>query len=569
MTEEKPKSFNPPEPTMATEWKQGRAAVAKRRGSADPQPTAMPTAAEIDAGAGDDSMRPEIEIKLRLTPECVRRLKRTPILRSLANGRGRTHRLESRYFDTPQFDLRSAGMTLRVRHIGRRRIQTIKLPLADGSGLQRLREIECAIRGDLPDLTAIDDNAVRGRLRDLNLADRLEPMFATKIKRTIWPVRFGDGEIEAALDLGEIEAGEGRAAVAELELELRSGAPHRLFELALSLQQAMPVAWEYETKSARGFRLAADEPLMPERSQPCAIDPDMSARLAFTTIAQSCLRQIRANEGCARLGRDTEGLHQFRVGVRRLRALVAAYRKEIAADVGTFLAGGLDWLQAQCGAARDWDVFIAESLQRLSARLPGDPAVAAMLHAAGVLREESYVALRATLEDARYTELLLRLGLALSDGSWAAVPEGGVTVLEQPIADFAKRTLNRRYRKLRSIGGKRADLPEHELHRLRIAGKKLRYIAEFFRGIFPKKSTAKFIRALEDVQDQLGSLNDALVSRQLLLSLEGRIENASDIAAARHASGLILGWQAARVDRDLVDFQTTWRKLRGRRPFWK
>jgi CHAD domain-containing protein len=338
--------------------------------------------------------------------------------------------------------------------------------------------------------------------------------------------------------------------------------------LALMLHREIPIAWEYHTKAARGYQLAVDEPSQPERAQPIAISRETSGRLAFTAIAQSCLRHVRANEGCARLGLDTEGVHQLRVGIRRLRALVGAYRKEITTEFGIYLARELDWLQTQCGAARDWDVFIAESLQRLHTRLPGDPAVSAMLRAAAALRDESYVALRATLDDPRYTELLLRLQLALMAGSWSAVAEGSGAVLDRPAAEFALSVLDKRYRKLRAIGGKRADLPEQDLHRLRIAGKRLRYTAEFFRSLYPKKSAAKFIAALGDVQDHLGSLNDAMVSRQLLLSLEGRIANANDIEAARHASGIILGWQAARIDRDLAEFGSTWRKLRDRSPFW-
>jgi len=176
--------------------------------------------------------------------------------------------------------------------------------------------------------------------------------------------------------------------------------------------------------------------------------------------------------------------------------------------------------------------------------------------------------MRAALDDPRYTDLLLRLELALTDGSWGAPLETGGALLDHPVTEFAHAILDKRYKRLRKIGGKRADLPEEELHRLRIAGKKVRYVADFFRSLYPKKPTAKFIAALAEVQDQLGSLNDAIVSRQLLLALEGRIANTNDIEAARHASGLVLGWQAARIDRDLADFQTTWRKLRERAPFW-
>jgi CHAD domain-containing protein len=293
----------------------------------------------------------------------------------------------------------------------------------------------------------------------------------------------------------------------------------------------------------------------------------MTARTAFTATARACLKQIRANEACARLGEDTEGVHQFRVGLRRLRALVGAYGKAMAPEFSIYLAKELDWLQTQFGAARDWDVFIAESLQRLRMRLPADPAVSAMLRAAASLRDESYGVMRSTLDHPRCTELLLRLELALTDGTWGAPADAGGDLLERAIVEFARMTLDKRYKRFRKIGGKRADLPEEELHRLRIAGKKLRYVADFFRSLYPKKATSKFIGALADVQDQLGSLNDAVVSRQLLLALEGRVANANDIEAARHASGLVLGWQAARIDRDLAGFQTTWRKLRDRPPF--
>jgi CHAD domain-containing protein len=294
----------------------------------------------------------------------------------------------------------------------------------------------------------------------------------------------------------------------------------------------------------------------------------MTARAAFTATARACVKQVRANEACARLGEDTEGVHQFRVGLRRLRALVGAYNKVMAPDFSNYLAKELDWLQTQFGAARDWDVFIAESLERLRMRLPADPAVSAMLRAAASLRDEGYGIMRSALDHPRYAELLLRLELALTDGSWGVPTEAGGDLLDRSVAEFARMVLDKRYRRFRKIGGKRADLPEEELHRLRIAGKKLRYVADFFRSLYPKKPTSKFISALAEVQDQLGSLNDAVVSRQLLLSLEGRVANTNDIEAARHASGLVLGWQAARIDRDLAGFQTTWRKLRDRPPFW-
>lgn len=510
----------------------------------------------------------EVKITLRMSPDHLGRLKRSAVLRSLTRSRGRPCHLSTVYFDTPRFELKADGIVLHIRHLGRRRIQMVKLPIDGPTGLRILRKIEHPIRGDLPDLMGITDEEAKTWFRDRSIAAALTPVFTTELRRTVWSISMQESEINGTFELGEVRAGERRLPISELELELKSGAPRYLVNLALMLHRELSLAWEYDTMAARGYRLAANESPQPERARPIVLIPETSGRQAFAAIARSCLQHVRANESCARHGQDSEGVHQLRVGVRRLRALVSAYRKEITPEVGKFLAGELDWLQTQCGAARDWDVFIAESLHRLRARLPGDPAVSAMLRAAATLRDESYVALRATLDNARYTELLLRLEQFLIEGNWGATSEGNTPILDQPVVKFVSSVLNKRYKKLLAIGGKHADLPDPELHRLRIAGKKLRYTAEFFRSLYPKKQGTKFIQELSSVQDHLGSLNDAAVSRQLLLSLESRIADTNDIEAARHASGIVLGWQAARIDRDLAEFGSIWRKLRDRAPFW-
>jgi inorganic triphosphatase YgiF len=513
-------------------------------------------------------MAEEIELKLRLLPDRVAQFKRVARARASEGVRGQTRRLVSVYFDTPRLDLQSFGAALRIRHVGRRRLQTLKLPVDDPSGLQTLHELERPVGSDLPDLTAVGDEAFASYVGDHNVIPNLAPLFTTEFRRTVWPVQFNGSMVEMALDIGEIKAGERRLPICEIELELKSGLPERLLELGLLIHRDVPVAWEHDTKAARGYRLAANEAPAARRADAVSLTRDMTARAAFAAMARGCMGQIRVNEACARLGDDIEGVHQFRVGLRRLRALVGAYDKAMAPDFSDYVAKELDWLQTQFGAARDWDVFIAESLQRLRMRLPADPAVSAMLRAAASLRDEGYGIMRDTLDHPRYAELLLRLELALRDGSWGAPTDAGGDLLDRPVAEFARMILDKRYRRFRKIGGKRADLPEEDLHRLRIAGKKLRYVADFFRSLYPKKPASKFIGALADVQDQLGSLNDAVVSRQLLLALEGRIANANDIEAARHASGLVLGWQAARIDRDLAGFQATWRRLRDRQPFW-
>ena len=319
--------------------------------------------------------------------------------------------------------------------------------------------------------------------------------------------------------------------------------------------------------SDRGYRSSDDEPARPERAQPIAMSSDMPGRSAFEAIARSCLRQIKANEACAELGRDAEGVHQFRVGLRRLRSLLGAFRKQLAPELCEYLEEHLDWLQVSSGSARDWDVLIAGSLETLRALQPDDPALPAMLSAAKAQRDESYDRLRAAFRDPRYAELLLRLELALAEGTWSASTDDRDGPLSRPVPELASRILNKHYKRFCGIHGKH-DLPEEQMHRLRISGKKLRYIAEFFSGLYPKPSAKTFVNALSGVQDCLGSLNNSVVGRHLAQLLERRLASSTDEGTAKHASGVLLGWQAAHAVRAVDEFPAAWRKLRNRPPPW-
>ena len=180
------------------------------------------------------------------------------MLRSLARGRGRTRRLSSVYFDTPRLDLKAAGAALRIGQIDRRRVQTVKLPVDGQPGLQAFREIEVDVADDVPDLTRVQDEAMNAHLSDRGIGADLSPVFATEFRRTVWPITLQESEIEVAFDVGEIRANERRMSISEVDLELKSGNAARLTELALALHREVPVAWEYDTKAVRGYRLAAD-----------------------------------------------------------------------------------------------------------------------------------------------------------------------------------------------------------------------------------------------------------------------------------------------------------------------
>lgn len=73
-----------------------------------------------------------------------------------------TENLVSVYFDTPKHKLRTRSVSLRVRHRGGKRLQTIKTEGSNGS--IRRGEWEHTIKGDVPDLRKARDTPLAALL---------------------------------------------------------------------------------------------------------------------------------------------------------------------------------------------------------------------------------------------------------------------------------------------------------------------------------------------------------------------------------------------------------------------
>ena len=193
----------------------------------------------------------ELELKLALPPQQAERLRRHPALRPISPHRAVVAELDAIYFDTPELALQAQGVAVRLREAGGRWVQTVK-GRSDASGaLHRRLEWETPSEGAGLDFSGIDDPALRRQLTAPALAERLQPVFRTRFRRWARLLVLGDGtRIELALDQGRIEAGASEAPICELELELKSGRPEALFELALALQQDLDLRPEPRSKAA-------------------------------------------------------------------------------------------------------------------------------------------------------------------------------------------------------------------------------------------------------------------------------------------------------------------------------
>jgi CHAD domain-containing protein len=164
--------------------------------------------------------------------------------------------------------------------------------------------------------------------------------------------------------------------------------------------------------------------------------------------------------------------------------------------------------------------------------------------------------------------MLIQFYRHLHSGDWRRA--SARARLGAPIGDFAGPLLQSRHKRLLRLGSRYQTLPEPELHRLRILAKKMRYAAEAFQSLYKLKPAKKYTTALAAIQDSLGSLNDAFVSRQLLSGLAQRlmVDRGMAAADANLLQGLVLGWQTARIDRDLEGFKGVWQNFAEQKRFW-
>jgi triphosphatase len=529
----------------------------------------------------------ETEIKLVMDAAALRQLPKLPVIADHSLYNPVTRRLRSNYFDTDDLALREQGITVRLRRDGRRSLQTVKLAGTSSGGLHQRREWETHTPLDTLDFSTVNDPELRDLFDRADLRRALRPVFETDFRRTQRMLRFGDDEIKFSIDRGEVRAAKGSEPICEVELELKAGDVARLFEVARALNNALPLRLEARSKAERGYRLFTGEPGAPRKAIAPRLERDMTVSDAFVNIAQSCVAHLQANELGVLHSEDIEYLHQMRVALRRLRSAFSLFAGVIPKQASAAIVDQLRWLARELNDARNWDVFVAETLPPiLQAR--ADDAGLAGLHQQSLQAQRSVrQGARAAVAAPRYQAMLLDLGHWLATRAWQAptapqvlAPQGHAAetlatrqqtlgaaqapAAEQPLLDFASALLTQRHERLRKRGKHLAQQSAEERHSVRIAAKKLRYAAEFFGKLYAKREVQAYVRALAQVQDVLGMLNDAATTSGLLDALPKTTDN----PVQDRALGLIQGWVEAGGSNAVNISIVTWDEYKKTARFW-
>ncbi len=482
----------------------------------------------------------ETELKLSLDPRHWQRLLTHPRL----EGKGvewTVEHLLATYYDTPSLQLHADGIGLRVRRENERWIQTLKTGIGGSGGLHHHEELDSEVESDALDLTKLPvSGPFAPTFADPDLRKALKAVLVTDIERHSCLLSLSNGaKVEVSVDQGHIRAGRRSRRIAEVELELLQGSVASLYALALELAEVVPLRLEGANKAEQGYRLLQRQVVKPQTGSLPELNERMSAEQAFQAIMYRCAEHFQANEEAVLAG-DVEGVHQFRVGLRRLRSCLSVFKSVIPAETVAGLKLDIRWLNEVTGPVRDWDVFI-EGLEPVVGRFPEHRGLKDFVAAGHAIRVRHDRALCSRLRSPRYGGFLLRLGAWLATAGWRVGQDPEIRELQtQPVLRFARQVLRKNHKRMIREGEDFDNLPTEIKHDLRIRAKRLRYALQFFSSLYGQEHCRGMLKTLSALQDNLGLLNDLVVAERLL-----------DEAGARCSEptkALIDGWYAARLD---------------------
>lgn len=520
-------------------------------------PAREPRANENEAGV-------ERELKFLADRKVLKAAEASPILGGEA-GALTWRRLRTVYFDDEDGDLSRARIALRVRRADGGFVMGLKREASEDRGAFEREETEVPLPTGEPELSRFPKTVAR-EVTDVTGNKPLAPKFGSDIRRAARTIEAHGAAIEVAFDDGFLFAGERRAPIAEIELELKSGAPVALFDLGLEFVDMFPLKLGLRSKAERAHAMMTSAP--PE----CAYAEAPSLRAggaldeAIAAIMHNCLAHFLGNLPALEAGDAVEAVHQMRVAMRRLHSALGLFGRAFPHPEFDALRAESKRIASALGEARDWDVFAGRLCDGALGPFVGEPGFDALIAASRAKAAAGRAAVAVLVGDSGIARFALRLERFAAARGWRdRAREDALAALNEPVEAFATRWLAALDRKVRRRGRHLGSLTPDQRHALRIALKRARYATEFFGGLFPPKSAAeRYARRAAALQDLLGDLNDAAITLRLVRSL-----GPPRTIKSAYAAGVVSGWSAKASEGDVLALKRAWRNFAETEPFWR
>ncbi|MBV8825399.1 MAG: CHAD domain-containing protein [Bradyrhizobiaceae bacterium] len=291
------------------------------------------------------------------------------------------------------------------------------------------------------------------------------------------------------------------------------------------------------------------------RREPIVLDPSMNVTEAFAEVMRGCITRVAAAAEVARHSDDPEGIHQLRVGIRRLRAAFSVFGPALPPRRPPVVAQ-LRSLQQKIGEVRELDVLLEETIASMPGKRKKSRGMPELIKAVRAEHIARHRRARTALGSRHCAELLSDLEPAID----RFTQRTGDAARREPIAVFAAKVLRARRRKACKLGKRVRKLDPQELHKLRIRIKKLRYAADFFSGLAHGGRNKRYLRALKELQQLLGTAHDAVVACSLIDRVKAK--GGED---AEHAAVKVEEWANKSFKRTTRKLPRAWRRFDKRK----
>jgi CHAD domain-containing protein len=476
-------------------------------------------------------------------------------------------RTRDTYLDTEDRRLFAAGYACRLRSGSGHTEVTVK-SLGKTRGGVLYREEHTLPGGKGSDPKRWPEGQARDIVLDAAKRMPLKTLLELSQDRDLVPLLIGKRKVaELSLDKVNLVSKSARMSFFEVEIEKAPrGTPEDVERIARDLADDFDLVPESTSKLERALKFlnskeSGTDPLKGKPRVAHGRQPTRAERLPPLTLGDSIADAVArlleqqfgkmlANEEGTRTGANIEHLHDMRVSVRRMRAVISILGESFDPKVMRKLQRGLRRTGRALGRVRDLDVFVERTrsdMERLSPQQRSGlvPLVEALTDHREKLREEMIL----YLDGPKYTRFVESMEDFFEGyGKHARLP---TTELGNAFPHRLRHVLPRlMHQELAAV----LAYDEHVrdgggsplmLHRLRIAVKRLRYTLEFFEDLLPG-DIADVITRLRMMQDLLGEIHDGFVTIPMLEHLLERGEG-KEMSIGAQQSRLLMGSTALRA----------------------
>ena len=425
--------------------------------------------------------------------------------------------LRRTWYDGPDQELSQAGITFQLTQTDTRAVQSLHYQPSNQSFIAELDP-------DDPNFAMTGQAAIDLAVHDCG--EGLQPTTYYALRRRTIRLHTQKAVMSLTVDIplerrGGLER-EGAGAqggnsnglynddIARLRASLISGKPKALCRLGQHLSERSPIWLDTPSKPNQyEWKNPSREPIG-KFAKP-QLRGGENARTALLASLDVAIARMSMLVPVVAETRNFYGLYQLRVALRRFRAIERTYRPYLNSAHFRALALLARDYGRVLGPARDWDVFVAETLPKLSISFNGGGGAERLLARARLRKRSAMDEAVTAVSDTAFRKFLL--GAAELR---ATLEERGANELAQtPVRLFATDALDRRHAlTFRRVG--RIDQSDDDgRHQVRIALKKFRYSIQLFRTLYPKSARAPYQNGIKALQDTYGAINDAARAKDL------------------------------------------------------